>query len=174
MPSRCRVPRIALARLASVALVIGACSRAALDGSVGSVVHAASSQPVHWRERDGVVDVEVAGGSGIGRAALSFQEPPRAVRFTLRLRGLEQFLFDYGDVEIEIHVRSGGGVDEELKPANGPRRTLALGDAGWMPVVARHGGAEGAGITAIEIETSRDFAAASPLSCRFAWVDFFR
>jgi hypothetical protein len=166
--------RIALLRLAGAALVLGGCSRPALDGSVGSIVHTTSSEPVHWREHDGVVDVEVAGGSGIGRASLTFQKPPRAVRFTLRLRGLEQFLFDYGDVEIEIHVRSNGSVDQEQKPATGPRRALAIGDAWWMPVRVRRDGAKGSGITAIEIETSPDFGARSPFSCRFAWIDFFR
>ena len=166
--------RIALLRLAGAALVLGGCSRPALDGSVGSVVRTTSSEPVHWREQDGVVEVEVAGGSGIGRASLTFREPPRAVRFTLHLRGLEQFLFGYGDVEIEIHVRSGGGVDQELKPATGPRRALAIGDAWWMPVRVRRDGAKGSGVTAIEIESSPDFGAHAPLACRVEWVDFFR
>jgi hypothetical protein len=120
--------------------------------------------------------VEITSPKGIGGAEIPLAQPPRPLRLAFHLHGLEQLRFSYGDVEIVVAVGADGSVRERAQQPDGVSRTLAEGDALWMPVrIERAGGAGGqAPIARIEIEGPAALRDAATPSFRIEWVDFFR
>ena len=128
------------------------------------------------RTLDDRQDVEVASVKGIGAATLPLARPPRRLRLTFHLRGLEQLRFSYDDVEIVVAVRSSGEVNQTVRRAGAAVRPLRAGDPFWMPVrVERQAGSgPAAPIVSIDVEGPAALREAAPDSCRIDWVDFFR
>lgn len=134
--------------------------------------------------QDGAAKLVISSPTGIGNARVMLVEGewPRPLLLRLRLRGLEEFRFQYGDVTVYASLTAGPPAalrqavtrdvaEEEPIDASSPY-WLELSMPGAADVSAIQLPLEGDAV--IELQPPADFYAAAPAEFEISWVDFFR
>lgn len=161
-------------------LLLGLAACSAAPAQSGPRFRAVALQPgddVTISDATGDVVFDITSEKGIGR--IEFERlgaPPETVTMNLRIKGLEEFRFTWGDVRVTGHVSTQDGVvREDMSRAGGQAAAIDETSPYWMPVRIEAASAQ------IPLEDGY-FAVVAPPAfiedapTRFTvqWIDFYR
>lgn len=123
------------------------------------------------------VDITSPSGIGAGRATIVSAAQPAAVELRLRLQGLEELRFAYGEQAITVTVSSvgDGAVRESVKLAAGVSVALTPDSPYWMAVTVEQSEPGSTTPTPLfVVQAPRDFLEQGGRTFELSWIDFYR
>ncbi len=160
---------MALSWLVVLSTAACASSSAANVGAVYRAVPLKGDPRITFSTTEDTLLIDITSPTGIGGAAIekTSGQWPGTIVMRLRVKGLEQFEFTYGNSSIDLAVSSQNAqVVHEVLTQPGKMGTVSPGDPYWIAVTPGPG--------YFDLQAPADFFKSGENKFTIDWIDFYR